>query len=58
MKENPDNQKITSLLQAIIRNETERINRAFGLMLNFQSNLNDVQKKKLTQMISKWVTED
>jgi len=58
MKENPDSQKMSSLLQGLLRNETERINRAFDLTLNFQSNLNDVQKKKLTQMISKWVTED
>lgn len=58
VKENSDNQKITSLLQGIIRNETERINRAFDLILNFQSNLNDVQKKKLTRMISKWVIQD
>jgi hypothetical protein len=58
MKENPDNQNITSLLQGIIRNETERIKRAFGLMLKFQDNLNEVQKKKLTQMISKWVIQD
>lgn len=57
-KQNPDNKKITSLLQGIIQNETERIKRAFGLMLDFQNNLNDVQKKKLTQMISKWVIQD
>jgi hypothetical protein len=57
-KENPDTQKISSLLQGLLRNETERINRGFDLTLNFQSHLNDVQKKKLTQMISKWVTED
>ncbi len=57
-KQNPDNKKITSLLQGIIQNETERIKRAFGLMLDFQNNLNVVQKKKLTQMISKWVIQD
>jgi hypothetical protein len=34
------------------------MNRAFDLTLNFQNNLNDIQKKKLTQMITKWVTED
>jgi hypothetical protein len=58
MKENPDNQKITSLLQEIILNETERIKRGFDFMLNFQNNLNEAQKKKLTQMISKWVIQD
>jgi hypothetical protein len=58
MKENPDNQKITSLLQEIILNETERIKRGFDFMLNFQSNLNEAQKKKLTQRISKWVIQD
>lgn len=57
-KQNPDNKKITSLLRGIIQNETERIKRAFGLMLDFQNNLNVVQKKKLTQMISKWVIQD
>ena len=58
MKENPDSQKITSLLQGIIRNEMARVKRGFDLMLNFQSNLNDAQKKKLNQMISKWVIQD
>ena len=58
IKEFPDNQRVTSLLQGIIRNETERIKRGFDLMLNFQKNLNDAQKKKLTQMISKWVIQD
>jgi len=57
-KQNPDNKKITSLLQGIIQNETERIKRAFGLMLDFQNNLSVVQKKKLTQMISKWMIQD
>jgi hypothetical protein len=57
-KENPDTQKVSSLLKGLLRNETERMNRAFDLTLDFQSNLNDIQKKKLTQMISKWVTED
>ena len=58
MKENPDPQKMSSLLQGLLRNEMERINRALDLTLNFQSNLDDIQKKKLTQMITKWVTED
>ena len=58
MKENPDSQKVSSLLQGLLRNEMERINRAFDLTLKFQSNLNDDQKKKFTQVISKWVTED
>jgi hypothetical protein len=57
-KENPDTQKMSSQLEELLRNETERMNRAFNLTLNFQSNLNDIQKKKLTQMITKWVTED
>jgi len=58
MKENPDTQKMSSMLQGLLRNELERINRGFDLTLNFQSNLNDDQKKKLVSMISKWVTED
>ena len=57
-KESPDTQKMSSQLRELLRNEMERINRAFDLTLNFQGNLNDDQKKKLTQMISKWVTED
>jgi len=57
-KENPDTQKMSSQLKELLRNETERMNRAFDLTLNFQSNLNDIQKKKLTQMITQWVTED
>jgi uncharacterized membrane-anchored protein YjiN (DUF445 family) len=52
MKENPDIQKMTSLLQGMLRDETQRFNKAFDLLLGFQSNLNEVQKKKLTQMIS------
>lgn len=55
MKENPDIQKMTSLLQGMLRNEAERLNKGFDLLLGFQSNLNDVQKKKLTEMISKHV---
>jgi len=55
MKENPDIQKMTSLLQGMLRNEAERLNKGFDLLVGFQSNLNDVQKKKLTEMISKHV---
>jgi hypothetical protein len=57
-KENPDTQKISFQLKELLWNETQRMNRAFDLTLNFQSNLNDIQKRKLTQMITKWVTED
>jgi hypothetical protein len=52
MKENPDIQKMTSLLQGMLGDETQRFNKAFDLLLGFQSNLNEVQKKKLAQMIS------
>jgi hypothetical protein len=55
MKENPEIGKMTALFQDSTRAEAQRINRAFDLLLGFQSNLNDVQKKKLTQMISDWV---
>ena len=55
MKENPDIQKMTSLLQGMFRDDAQRINRAFDLMLGFQSNLNGAQKEKLTRMISKCV---
>jgi len=55
LKETPDIQKMTSLLQGMLRNEVERLNKAFDLLVGFQSNLNDVQKKKLTEMISKHV---
>jgi hypothetical protein len=55
MKENADIQKMTSLLQGMLRDETQRFNKAFDLLLGFQSNLNDVQKKKLTEMITKHV---
>ena len=54
-KENPDIQKMTSLLQGILRDETQRFNKAFDLLLGFQSNLNEVQKRKLAQMISERV---
>jgi hypothetical protein len=46
---------MTALFQESTRAEAQRINRAFDLLLGFQSNLNDMQKKKLTQMISDWV---
>jgi hypothetical protein len=49
--------KMTSLLQGSFRAETERINRAFDLMLDFQKNLNGDQKKKLNRMISEWVAK-
>jgi uncharacterized membrane-anchored protein YjiN (DUF445 family) len=54
-KENPDIQKMTSLLQGMLRNDAERLNKSFDLLQGFQSNLTDVQKKKLTEMISKYV---
>ena len=57
VKENPDIHKMTSLLQGMLRNEAERLNKGFDLLLGFQSNLNDVQKKKLTEMISKHVNK-
>ena len=55
IKENPDIGKMTGLFQDSTKAEAQRINRAFDLLLGFQSNLNDTQKKKLTQMISDWV---
>jgi len=55
MKENADIGKMTGLFQESTRMEAQRINRGFDLLLGFQSNLNDAQKKKLTQMISEWV---
>lgn len=55
MKENPDIRKMTALFQGSLRDEARRINQAFDLMLGFQSNLNEAQKNKLTQMISAWV---
>jgi hypothetical protein len=54
-RENPDIQKMTPLLQGILRDDAQRINKAFDLLLGFQDNLNDAQKKKLTQMISEKV---
>ena len=56
-KETPEIREMTSLLQGLFRDETERINRAFDLMLDFQTSLNEAQKKKLTQMISDWVAK-
>ena len=55
VKENPDIQKMTSLLQGMLRNEAERLNKGFDLLQGFQSNLTDVQRKKLKEMISKHV---
>lgn len=55
MKENPDIQKMASSLQESLRDEAQRINQAFDLMLGYQKNLNEDQKMKLTQMISEWV---
>jgi len=54
-KENPDIRKMTSQIQGVFQDDAQRINRAFDLMLDFQKNLNETQKKKLTQMISDWV---
>ena len=54
-KENPDIQKMTSLLQGILRGDAQRLNKGFDLLVGFQGNLNDMQKKKLTEMISKYV---
>jgi len=54
-KENPDIQKMTPLFQGILRDDAQRLNRAFDLLVGFQSNLNDVQRKKLTEMIAKHV---
>jgi hypothetical protein len=54
-KENPDIQKMTSLLQGMLGNEAQRFNKAFDLLLGFQGNLNDEQKRKLAQMVSERV---
>jgi hypothetical protein len=56
-KETANIQKMTSLLQGSFREETQRINGGFDLMLDFQKNLNDDQKKKLNKMISDWVAK-
>ena len=57
-KENPNTQKMSTQLRELLGKEMERMNRAFDLILSFQSNLNDSQKKKLTQMMTQWITED
>jgi len=57
IRESPDLSKMTSLLQGSFKDETQRINQAFDLMLGFQNNLDEPQKKKLNQMISKWVAK-
>jgi competence protein ComGC len=57
IKETSDIRKMTSLLQGLFRAETERINRAFDLMVEFRKNLNEDQNKKLNQMISEWVAK-
>ena len=54
-KENPDIQKMTPLFQGILRDDAQRLNRAFDMLIGFQSNLNDVQKEKLAKMISEKV---
>lgn len=56
-KEAANIEKMTSLLQGSFREGTQRINRGFDLMLDFQKNLNDDQKKKLSKMISDWVAK-
>lgn len=56
-KEDPEIRQMTSLLQGLLRDETERINGAFDLMLDFQTSLNEAQKNKLTEMISDWVAK-
>ena len=56
-KETANIQKMTSLLQGSFQEGTQRINRGFDLMLDFQKNLNDDQKKKLNKMISDWVAK-
>ncbi len=55
LKENPDIPKMTGILEESLRAETERINKAFDLMLGYQKNLNETQQKKLGRMISKRV---
>jgi hypothetical protein len=55
MKENPDVGRMTALFQGSIRDESRRINRAFDLLLNFQGNLNESQRKKLAHVISEKV---
>ncbi|RPJ05472.1 MAG: hypothetical protein EHM36_08235 [Deltaproteobacteria bacterium] len=55
LRENPDIPKMTAILQESLRAETGRVNKAFDLMLDYQKNLNENQKKRLGQMISEWV---
>ena len=55
MKENPDIGKMTSSFQKMIEDEAQRVNKGFDLMLKFQGNLNETQKKKLARMISERV---
>jgi hypothetical protein len=55
LKEKPDIRMMTSSLQGLFRGDAQRINRAFDLMLGYQKNLNEDQKKKLNQMISQWI---
>ncbi len=57
IKENPDIRKMASHLQGAFRDETERVNRTFDLMLDFQNGLNQAQQKKLTQMIANRVAK-
>ena len=54
-KENPDLQKMTSLFQGILRNDAQRFNKGFDLLMGFQSNMNYEQRKNMTQMISERV---
>ena len=54
-KENADIRTMTSLLQGSFQDESLKVNRAFDLLLEFQSNLNEAQKQKLTQLITDWV---
>lgn len=55
IKENPEIGKMTALFQGSIRADAQRISQAFDLLLGFQSNLNESQRKKLAQMISERV---
>ena len=55
LKEKPDIRMMTSSLQGLFRGDAQRINRAFDLMLGYQKNLNEDQKNKLNQMISRWI---
>jgi len=55
MKENPDMAKMTGFFQEATKAQAQRINRGFDLLIGFQSNLNDAQKKKLAQITSDWV---